>query len=386
VSALAWCALALPPALPLSITLWNLAAWPRAGGSAPVRHSVSVLVPARDEEASIEACVRAAAACGEAVREIIVYDDQSRDGSPAILRRLQAELPLLRVLQGGALPAGWVGKPHACEQLARAARGELLLFVDADTRLAPGAIGRLLALMEPPARPRADVLSAVPRQIMGSFAERLVLPLLLLTYTSWLPLNLVSSSRDPRCVAANGQLLAVRRAAYARCGGFAAVAHEIVDDVAFCRRAKQSGARVVFADGSALASCRMYGSFRALWRGFSKNLYEGVGARWWSLLLVLALYLGVFVLPYLGLVAALSSGAWSFALWPALCGVGMNVALRGALAWRFAQPLEGLLLHPLSVLCLCAIALNSWRWSARGCLTWAGRSYTRRAQRVAAAP
>jgi chlorobactene glucosyltransferase len=378
VSALAWCALALPPALPFSITCWNLLTWPRARGGVRVRRSVSVLVPARNEEASIEACVRAAAAC--APQEVIVYDDQSSDESLAILRRLQRELPLLRVQQGGPLPAGWVGKPHACAHLARAARGEILLFIDADTRLSPGAIGRLLAAMD---GERADVLSAVPRQIMRGCAERLVLPLLMLTYTSWLPLNLVSSSRDARFVAANGQLLAVRRAAYERCGGFAAVAHEIVDDVAFCRRAKRSGARVVFADGSALASCRMYRSAAALWRGFSKNLYEGVGARWWCLLLVVALYATAFVVPYAALAAALWGPAWAASwLWPALCGVGLNGALRAGLAWRFAHPLEGLLLHPLGVLCLCAIALNSWRCSARGRLAWAGRSYQARARRV----
>jgi chlorobactene glucosyltransferase len=219
---------------------------------------------------------------------------------------------------------------------------------------------------------------------MGGFAERLLLPLLLLTYTSWLPLHLVSESRDPRLVAANGQLLAIRRAAYERCGGFAAVAHEIVDDVAFCRHAKRAGARVVFADGSQLAQCRMYRSAAALWRGFSKNLYEGVGGRWWSLLLVVVLYLTAFVAPYAGLGAALCGAASSF--WPALCGVSLNVALRAALAWRFAHPVEGLLLHPLAVLGLCAIALNSWRWNVRGRLSWAGRSYEPRARRTAVAP
>jgi chlorobactene glucosyltransferase len=276
-----------------------------------------------------------------------------------------------------------VGKPHACDQLARAAHGELLLFVDADTLLEPFAVQRMLSFMRPG---RADVVSAVPRQVMGSFAERTLIPLLLLTYTSWLPLWLVEKSRDARFVAANGQLLAVWREVYDRLGGFAAVAGEIVDDMAFCRHAKAQGVTLAFADGSAMARCRMYGSWREIWNGFSKNLYEGVGATPLSLMLAVLLYLTAFVLPYLGLGAALlgSQHLSALLLVPALTGVAMNITVRAALALRFAQPLEGLVLHPLSVLLLCALAWNSYRWSARGRLTWAGRSYGDRNRRLAA--
>src|SRR5690606_33472832 len=121
-------------------------------------------------------------------------------------------------------PTGWIGKPHACHQLARHASGDVLLFVDADTRLTPSAIERLGSLLTDD----TSVVTAMPHQEMVSLAERLLLPLLMLTYTSWFPLVLVARSRDARFVAANGQVMAVRRAAYDRLGGFAAVAHEIV--------------------------------------------------------------------------------------------------------------------------------------------------------------
>ena len=165
------------------------------------------------------------------------------------------------------------------------------------------------------------------------------MPLLLLTYTSWLPLFLVAASRDPRFVAANGQLLAVRRDAYDRLGGFAAVAHEIVDDVAFCRRAKEHGERLVFADGFRMARCRMYDSAKGVWDGFSKNIYEGIGGTPWALALVLALHLAVFVGPYVALVLALLgiTELW----WPAMVGVGANVALRGVLVLRFRATAGG---------------------------------------------
>jgi chlorobactene glucosyltransferase len=187
-------------------------------------------------------------------------------------------------------------------------------------------------------------------------------------------------SRDPRFVAANGQLLAVRRTSHDRLGGFSAVAHEIVDDVAFCRHAKKQGAKVVFADGTAMARCRMYDSARGVWEGFSKNIYEGIGGTVWALALVIALHLVVFVAPYVGLVAALAG--WEMLLWPSLCGVAINMALRAVLALRYDQPPEGLILHPLSILALCAIAINSYRCSAKGRLTWAGRTYADRKDRL----
>jgi len=382
-----WAWLAGAPLLPLSLTVFNLLTWPRRGrGSQPGRYDdrVSVLVPARNEEATIEACIRAIASSEHPVHEIVVCDDQSTDATPEILQRLGRQIPHLRVIRGRPLPDGWVGKPHACHQLASVATGDVLIFVDADTLLAPSAVERVLSFMHPPdGRRRASVVTAVPRQLTGTFIERLVMPLLVMTYTSWLPLLLVSASQDPRFVAANGQLLAVRRDAYHRLGGFAAVAHEIVDDVAFCRHAKERGERVVFADGTAMARCRMYASAKGLWEGFSKNIYEGIGGTPWALALVVALHLAFFVAPYVGVMLAL--GGMTELLWPSLVGVAANVALRGVLALRFDQPLEGLLLHPISVLTLCAIAFNSALWSARGRLTWAGRSYRGRSERLTVA-
>lgn len=381
-----WLALSVLPALPLSITLFNLLTWRRGAQHASAQPRVSVLIPARNEEQRIERCVRAAASSGYALHEILVYDDQSSDRTLALLGALQRELPPLRVIVGGVLPPGWVGKPHACQRLAEAASGDVLFFVDADTQLLPGAVQRMLSLLAPPHGRSADLVSAVPHQLTVSFAERLLLPLLHLTYTSWLPLLLVQHSRDPRCVAANGQLLALRRDAFERIGGFTAVARELVDDVALCRHAKVCGASVVFADGTLMARCRMYGSLREIWRGFSKNLYEGLGSTPLGLTLGVLLYLGAFVAPYLALALALITPAFGALLWPAATGVALNVLLRLALALRFRQPVEGLLLHPLAVLVLCALAINSYRWSARGRLLWAGRSYGNRKQRMAAAP
>ncbi|MCA9549577.1 MAG: glycosyltransferase [Myxococcales bacterium] len=355
-----WLVFALP-ALTLGLGLVNLFTWPRPRRSEASVAGVSVLIPARDEAANIEACVRAALAAP--VREVLVYDDHSTDDTPAILARLAAEDPRLHVLAGGPLPPGWVGKPHACHRLAEAAQGDLLLFVDADVRLAPDGPARLATLLD---AERAQLLTAVPRQRMESFAERLVLPLLHLTYVSWFPLALTHKSRDVRFLAANGQLLMARRQAYRSVGGFSAVRDAVVDDMALCRRAKRAGLRVVFADGHHVAACRMYSGWPEIWSGFAKNLYPGLGGRPCALAVAVALYLAAFVLPYGALVAGLPGAGWA---------VAANLVLRTILALRHRQPPEGVLLHPLGVLALVAIAVESWRRTRQGRLTWRGRVY-----------
>lgn len=365
-------ALALP-LMTCGLTLLNLATWPRGRPEGPKKLRVSVLIPARNEADNIEACLEAIGTQGDAVDEIMVYDDASTDRTPEILERVAERQSKLRILKGDGLPSGWVGKPHACHRLAEHAKGDVLLFLDADVALEPEGLRRILNLLD---RLNADVVTAVPRQITGSFAERLILPILHVTYTSWFPLVLTYRSQDPRFLAANGQILAVRRPAYDAIGGFQAVRHEVVDDMAFCRRAKKQGHRVVFADGHCMARCRMYGSLAEIWAGFSKNLYEGIGARWYALALVLALYFGAFILPY-GLLG-LGSETWGLI---GIAGVGANLVLRAASAVRFRQSWIGVLFHPVAIALFIGIALNSFRWHMFGRVTWRGRSYAVRTRR-----
>jgi chlorobactene glucosyltransferase len=356
---------ALPSLVALALVVGNALSWPRGrvtGGRDVVPARVSVLVPARNEANNIEACVRAAWA--ERPHEILVLDDGSTDDTGAILERLTHEIPALRVLHGQALPSGWVGKVHACHQLALAANGDSLLFVDADVRLHAGALARLASVAR---ELGADVVTAVPRQETGTWLEHLVVPLLHLTYTAWLPLPLVWRSRDPRLLAANGQVLFVQRGAYDEVGGFARVAGALVDDMAFCRAAKEAGVRVAFIDGHEIATCRMYRSARAVIEGFSKNLHAGVGSTV-AVLCVVALYLWAFVVPFVALVVVGPAV-------PVLVAVGANVAMRALLCVRHAQSVVGALLHPLGVLALVVIALNSTRWALLGRVRWSGRVY-----------
>ncbi|MEZ4458462.1 MAG: glycosyltransferase family 2 protein [bacterium] len=364
------------PSVALGINVLNALAWPRVSDS-DYAARVSVLIPARNEERGIERAVRSVFESGTDVLEVIVYDDGSTDQTPDILQRLQTEYPKLRVEKGIGLPDGWVGKPHACHRLASFASGDLLLFLDADVEVLPGGLKHVLGLF---ADKRADLVTAVPRQVTGSFFERLVLPVLHLTYASWLPMPMVWLSSDPRFLAANGQVLAVKRSTYDEVGGFEAVRAEVVDDMAFCTRVKRANRRVVFADGHHIARCRMYTNAKGVWEGFSKNLYEGIGGSWIALLGVLGLYTTTFILPYAALIASI----WLPQLATAAgVAVAINLAIRLLLAVRHKQPLEGVLLHPVSVVALLAIAMNSWWWNRRGAIHWSGRVYAARPNRQA---
>lgn len=365
---LAWGGAAIA-SLALALTLLNLLTWPRGRADrAPLGGArISVLIPARNEERTLEAAVRSALAAG--AHEVWVCDDGSTDRTPEILARLSQEDARVRSFQGAALPEGWAGKVHACAQLAERAGAERLVWMDADVTLQPWGLRRLLSLHE---THRADVVTAVPRQITGTWLEHLVLPLLHFTYVSWLPLPLIWKSRDPRFLAANGQLLSLSREALTTVGGWASIRGAIVDDMALCRRAKERGLRVVFADGFHMANCRMYNHPRQVWEGFSKNLFEGLGGSVVLLTVVIALHAIGFLLPWVLL-------AWEPTRLPAAIALLATFAQRSVMALRWRHPLWSPFAHPAAVIALLAIAINSARWSLIGKIRWSGRSYAPRA-------
>jgi len=365
-------ALVVLPLTALAMTVLNLLTWPTGRGEEDAGGlPVSVLIPARNEERTIEACVRSALA--EPVDEVVVCDDRSTDATPQILASIDD--PRLRVVFGKPLAAGWVGKAHACARLTEEARHEELLFLDADTTLRPGSLARLRRLRR---RHGADAVTAFPHQVLGSIGERLLLPMLHVTYVSWLPLVLVHLSSWRVFLAANGQVVFLSRDALEATGGFEAIRREVVDDMALCGNLKGAGRRVVFAEGSQIASCRMYHSGTELWEGFAKNLYEGLGSVP-MLAVMVAAYGGAYLLPW-ALLAA--SAVRPELLLPATVGIGASVLQRLLLARRFRQPLWSVALHPVAVVSMLTLALDSWWRSRTGRIAWKGRQYAARDARV----
>jgi chlorobactene glucosyltransferase len=261
---------------------------------------VSIIVPARNEEANIERLVRSLAAQRD-VREILIADDQSEDRTREILEAMKAEIALLRVLPIDSLPEGWVGKTYAASVGAREAAGDWLLFTDADTEHRPGSLAALLELAE---REGADLLSLSPGQITPTWWEKAVIPLI---YVSLARLYRFEAVSDPgsAAAAANGQYLLIRREVYARRGGHQAVRNEILEDVELAKRVKAGGGKVLFLPGAAWVQTRMYRTFREMWRGWTKNLFLIYGRSVAKILKALAELCAVDLLPQLLLIVLL---------------------------------------------------------------------------------
>ncbi|MER2250295.1 glycosyltransferase [Methylorubrum podarium] len=366
-------ALALLPAVLAAVNLAIL----RTPEPAPTGGLVSILIPARNEAAVIEGTVRAALASRFVPVEVIVGDDHSTDETAAIVARVAAADPRLRLISVPALPEGWTGKNHACVALAAAARGERLLFLDADVTLAPVGAAALAAHA---VTSGADLVSGVPRQVMETLGERLTVPMIDFLMLGYLPIALMRASPRPSLGAACGQMILIGRGAYAATGGHGAIRTSLHDGVRLPRLFREQGLRTDLVAGHALAACRMYRNFPQSWAGFSKNAHEGMATPMalpvWTLLLF-----GGHVLPWLVLAAALALGAGNAAAL-ALAAALVSLGTRAAITLRVAEPAATIPLHPLAVCTALAIQWNVLlRPSRAGRAVWKGRSYA-----VGAAP
>ncbi len=336
---------------------------------------VSVLVPARNEAHNIERCVRSLLQQDYGLFEILVLDDGSTDITPELLCSLASESGgRLRTLKGGPLPEGWHGKAWACHQLGCQAKGELLLFTDADTMHQPDSLRRSVEALHDSG---ADMLSLTPHQELGSLLEKLVVPMVYFILMCYLPLRLVRTSRNPAFSFANGQYILLRKAMYESINGHATVRANIVEDVWLCMAVKKAGGIVVAHNGTDTVSCRMYRNAREVWEGFSKNLFAGLGYKTTALLLVIAVMVFLYIMPYAFLVRSLLTAEFSkeFFLLP-LLQIAVVLLTRYYIAVAFRQPLPILLLHVFSQTVLLAIAINSFYSIKFGNGSqWKGRSY-----------
>jgi glycosyltransferase involved in cell wall biosynthesis len=234
------------------------------GSLTDVIPEVSIIVPARNEEASLGDCLESLAAQTGVTFEIIVVDDGSTDRT----REIAQSFAKVRVISPDPLPNGWTGKNNAVIAGAKAARAQWLLLTDADTVHLPRSLARALAEAK---REGADLLSYSPRQLVVTFAERAVMPVIFAELASQYPPQKVRE-QNSGIIAANGQYLLVRRAAYDAVGGHAAVATEILEDVALARLFRDKGKHVYFRYGGDAVRARMYRSWKQLREGWTKNL------------------------------------------------------------------------------------------------------------------
>lgn len=354
-----------------------------AQGNLPFPPLVSLLVPARNEEAHIGMCVRSLVEQSYEKLEVLVLNDQSCDATAAIVQEIIDELPpsqkgRLRLFSGEPLPPGWVGKNFACHQLSRYARGTYLFFTDADTVHAPETVQAVIDCMS---RLKVDLLTAQPAYELEGIGERLVMPLLCFRVFTLLPLTLLSQRPEPILAAGNGPLLCFRRSAYEAAGGHLAIRGNILEDVSLARTIKAAGYRMALVDAVDMIHCHMYTSFTRTWVGFSKTFFAFYSYSLVAALTILLFDVVLFVAPPLVLLASLFVFVPFLLFVLALVSYGMAVFMRLLLAMRFtrSQKLIALFLcflHPVAIVLACLILLNSIRWYYRKRGTeWKGRYY-----------
>lgn len=347
---------------------------------------ISVCIPARNEERNIGRCIEALFAQTYPNFEIIVLDDHSTDAAPEILQSLAKvsifrKVPL-KIINGSDLPPGWAGKPHALTQAAAAARGEWLCFVDADTFVTPDALAAVYAKA---LETKADLFTIMTRQIMLTFWERAVLPLVMLALSVGFSPRKVNDPKRKDAIA-NGQFIFIKRAVYEAVGRHVAIKSSIVEDKDMAVLVKGNGYRLVVADGRKVASTRMYTSLAEMWEGWTKNIYLGLRDDRGLLLL------GVFGV-FLAFTAALLLPAW--VIWgivSTVAGLGLEgiVVLVEALAlwaylifWR-VRASRGMgipgwyaLTLPLGAGVFAGMMITSaWNVLSGKGVTWKGRTYS----------
>ena len=327
-------------------------------------HRVSVIIPARNEAAQIDACVRSFLA-DDSVLEVVVVDDGSTDGTGMIAASTGDNR--VRVVSAGALPDGWAGKMWACAVGARAARGDFLLFTDADVRFLGGAGmgGCVDALM----LADAGMVSGVPEQDVCGIAERLVVPLILFVLKGYLPFSRMRAGTDARFAAGCGQFLMFRRDVYDAVGGHSACAASFHEGIRLARVVRRAGFGTDLLDLRGVVRCRMYEGLAGVFSGFAKNAHEGLGAprvRW----IMSAILLCAAVIPWCGLVFRWGRpDAW---VWGVAGFLGVWTR------WRQVEEHGGshlgAVLHPVGVVLLLASQWYGLFMRARGrSVMWRGR-------------
>jgi glycosyltransferase involved in cell wall biosynthesis len=339
---------------------------------------ISAIIPVRNEEATVARTVESLAAQPQ-IGEIIVVNDQSSDGTEAILRDLAVRLPQLEMLDITELPPGWTGKNFALATGAGLARGDWLLFTDADTLHLPGSAGRSLVCA---ARQKADLVSYSPAQEMHTFWEKALVPFVYWRLSQRYAFNRVNDSGSPDA-AANGQYILIRRDTYDLLGGHAAIAGEVLDDVALAKRTKEAGRRIFFGPGEGIVQTRMYGSFRAMWEGWTKNLGPLFGGSLSEVLLEIDA-----ATPWLGVVfAGLIGLEWTLRTridWP--MAIVAAILLVRPCAWYEAWLRQNRYAAVHIRYCLAGYyligaglytgaLLASWWKNTHGSVAWKGREY-----------
>jgi chlorobactene glucosyltransferase len=336
---------------------------------------ISILIPARNEEANIGVCLESLRQQDYPNFEILVLDDSSTDGTADIVARIASEDNRVRLLRGQPLPPGWAGKTFACHQLAQEARGSWLLFTDADTVHAPAMLRRVLgvALVS-----RAALISGFPYQRTASIWQKTAMPILFyFMLLCWMPFWWLQRSRCTMPSVAIGQFLFFSAEEYRSIGGHEAVKSRIVEDVWLGIEVSRHKYRQLTLDLSSLVSCEMYREFGSMWDGITRWFYTVASLSAVSLVVMIAVVLLLFLAPFVwlayGLLLAQPAFAWEVLVMLQVAIVFLARFLAGR---RFSQPKTSIILHPIGVAFLLLVSFYaSYQYLSGAGVRWKGRVY-----------
>ena len=327
--------------------------------------TISVLIPARDEEDNIKACIESVYNQSILPLDVRVLNDHSVDKTGEILTDLQSVYPTLKVYEGRELPEGWLGKSFACHQLAERAQGDWFLLLDADVRLMPMAIESILPVLK---AQKTGMISGFPKQHVVTLAEKLMVPMMLFTVLMHLPLKYVTRSHKPRFAAAHGGFIAIEKNSYQKAGGHEAIRTSLLDDMSLMKKQKALNQPVRLLKVDPFVQMRMYHSFQSVWLGFQKNMFSLFNKKVGYMLGLMSYYTVLFLLPFCFL-------PWVDVRY-VLFSYGLMVLTKLVIDWRNAVPKWLSFFIPISILFMIGIGIDSMYKSLthRGYI-WKGRRY-----------
>jgi chlorobactene glucosyltransferase len=343
---------------------------------------ISVVVPARNEGTKVGRCLESLANQNYPRYEVVAINDRSTDNTGEVIRSISQKYSHVRYVDGQEAPPGWIGKCNALVHGVKfvSQEGKWLLFTDADTCHTPDS---LRLAMSYALKHNAELISFMPVQELGSFWERVVMPVLLGSFLCGDPMNTINDRTNDRAYA-YGQYILVRRDVYKAVGGHNAVHDQILDDISFARVVKEHGYHIMAADGRPLYRVRMYTNLETLWQGWTKNLFALIECQLIYLVLVIALINMAVVGPFVQLamvVYSFASGEVNPQL-PALISLtALELGLLYAWYRRTAEHYTGVgalhfLLLPLGSLTVTALYLHSaYLVLSKQKVSWKGRKY-----------
>lgn len=334
---------------------------------------ISVLIPARNEEDNIKRCIISLTKQDYKNIEILVLNDNSTDNTAGIVTQLSEKDSRIKLYNGKKLEKGWMGKNYACHQLSKYARGDYLLFTDADTLHFPDSISSALACL---LRYKLGALSVFAKQIMVTIHERMMVPFGGYMILCFLPLYLIRKSKNPLFCTAIGQFILFKKEVYEKIGGHESVKSEVLEDIKISKRVKECGYKFMIFDGRNNLYCRMYKNFMEVVRGYSKVLFAAFDYKIYIISVAMILMSAVFLFPFIMLPLGIVFRWPIIILDLIILQIIIILITKIIFSIRFQCKAVDILLHPLSIVYLILIAMNSIFSTVSGAgVDWKGRVY-----------